>query len=81
MDNSGKALTAFVIGVATGALLGLAMAPSSGEKTRQRITDSANDTIDDMEDAWEEGSDRIKDIAEIAIEELEKYAKRLTKNM
>ena len=79
MDDSGKALTAFVIGVATGALLGLAMAPSSGERTRQRIADSANDTVDDVEDAWEEGSDRIKDIAEIAIEELEKYAKRLTK--
>ncbi|MGD1891831.1 MAG: YtxH domain-containing protein [Cyclobacteriaceae bacterium] len=81
MDDSGKTLTAFVLGVAAGALLGLAMAPTSGEKTRQRISDSANDTIDVIEDAWEEGSDRIKDIAEIAIEELEKYAKRLTKNL
>ena len=81
MDNEEKTLVAFVLGLAAGALLGLTMAPESGRKNRQKINDSANDAFYDLEDAWEDGVDRIKDIAEAAVEELEKYSKKLTKDL
>lgn len=81
MDNSSKALAAFILGVATGALLGLTMAPSSGRKTRKQLNESANDVLYDLEDAWEEGAERIKELANSAVEELERYSKKLTKDM
>ncbi len=81
MDNEEKTLIAFVLGLAAGALLGLTMAPENGKRNRQKINDSANDALYDLEDVWEEGVDRVKDITETAIEELEKYSKKFTKNL
>ncbi|WKN41035.1 YtxH domain-containing protein [Tunicatimonas pelagia] len=81
MDNDEKTLVAFVLGLAAGALIGLAVAPESGKKNRQKINDSANDALYDLEDVWEEGVDRIRDVAEAAAEELERYSKKLTKNL
>lgn len=81
MDNSGKTIAAFIFGLAAGALLGLTIAPTNGKKTRDKINESANDAFYDLEDMWEEGADRIKGLAETAIEELEKYSKKMTKNL
>lgn len=81
MDNSSKALIAFAAGVAAGALLGLTIAPSSGKKTRKQLNESANDVLYDLEDAWEESAERIKELANSAVEELERYSKKLTKDM
>ena len=81
MDNSGKTIAAFILGLAAGALLGLTVAPSDGKKTRNKINKSANDAFYDLEDMWEEGADRIKDLAETAFEELEKYRKKMTKKL
>ncbi|MEO0331186.1 MAG: YtxH domain-containing protein [Bacteroidota bacterium] len=81
MDNEGKTLVAFVLGLAAGTLLGLTISPDSGKRNRKKMNDSANDALYDLEDAWEEGVERIKEIADIAVEELEKYSKRMTKNM
>lgn len=79
MENSDKTLLAFLLGAATGALTALLLAPTSGDKTRQRINKTASDTLYDAEDVWESNAERLKDLADMAINELEKYSKRITK--
>ncbi|MEM6843566.1 MAG: YtxH domain-containing protein [Bacteroidota bacterium] len=81
MNNEGKTLLAFVLGLAAGTLIGLAISPDSGKRNRKKINESANDALYDLEDAWEDGVERVKEIAEIAVEELEKYSKKMTKDM
>ena len=79
MDNSDKTLIAFLLGAAAGALTGLLLAPTSGDKARQKINKTATDTLYDVEDAWEGRTEKLKDLADIAIQELEKYSKKMTK--
>ncbi|MEQ9437985.1 MAG: YtxH domain-containing protein [Cyclobacteriaceae bacterium] len=79
MDNSEKTLIAFLVGAIAGTMAGLLVAPNSGQKTRKKLNKSANDVLYDLEDAWEESAERIKDLADTAVEELEKYSKKLTK--
>ncbi|MFP4095082.1 MAG: YtxH domain-containing protein [Cyclobacteriaceae bacterium] len=76
MENSGKIVTALLLGAAVGAIAGLLLAPESGKKTRRKISSTADDLIDELEDAWEDSAEKIKDIADNAIAELEKYSKK-----
>jgi gas vesicle protein len=77
MDNSGKILTALLLGTAVGAVAGLLLAPESGNKTRRKLSSTADDLIDDFEDAWEDSAEKIKDLADNAVSEIEKYSKKL----
>jgi gas vesicle protein len=77
MDNSGKILTALLLGAAVGAVAGLLLAPESGNKTRRKLSSTADDLIDDFEDAWEDSAEKIKDLADNAVSEIEKYSKKL----
>ncbi|MFP4291545.1 MAG: YtxH domain-containing protein [Cyclobacteriaceae bacterium] len=77
MENSGKIVTALLLGAAVGAIAGLLLAPESGKKTRRKISSTADDLIDELEDAWEDSAEKIKDIADNAIAELEKYSKKI----
>lgn len=77
MDNTGKVISALLIGAAAGALTGLLLAPESGDKTRRKLNKSAKDLIDDLEDAWEDSAEKIKSLADTAVEEIEKYGKKI----
>ncbi|MEK6481610.1 YtxH domain-containing protein [Catalinimonas sp. 4WD22] len=77
MDNSGKVISALLIGAAAGAIAGLLLAPESGDKTRRKLNKSAKNMLDDLEDAWEDSAERIKDLADSAVEEIEKYNKKI----
>ncbi len=77
MDNSGKVISALLVGAAAGVLTGLIFAPESGDKTRRKLNKSAKDMIDDLEDAWEESAEKIKGLADSAVEEIEKYSKKV----
>lgn len=79
MDNTGKTFAAFLIGAAAGTLAGLILAPESGNKTRTKLNKTANDVLYDLEDAWEAGAEKIKEIVDDAIGELEKYSKEAGK--
>lgn len=79
MEDSDKTLIAFMLGAVAGAFTALLLAPTSGEKTRQKINKTAGDTLYEVEDAWEEKAEKIKDFADIAIHQLEKYSKKLSK--
>ena len=76
MDNSDKTLFAFLLGAVVGTFTGLLLAPTTGDKTRKKINRTANDVLYDMEDAWEVNAEKLKDLADMAIHELEKYGKK-----
>jgi gas vesicle protein len=76
MDNTGKVLTALLVGAAAGAITGLLLAPESGSKTRDKLGKTAGDLADDLEGAWEDGAEKIKDLTDEAISEIEKYSRK-----
>ncbi len=77
MDNTDKTILAFIMGAFTGALTGLLLAPTSGDRTRRKLNQTANNVLYDMEDAWEVNADKALDLADTAAHELEKYGKKL----
>jgi gas vesicle protein len=81
MDNTGKVITALLIGAAAGAMAGLLLAPESGTKTRRKLSKTADDLLEDLEDAWEEGAEKIKELADEAVAEVEKYNKKVNESM
>lgn len=80
MDNTGKTLAAFLAGAAAGALAGLLIAPESGDKTRNKLNKTANDILYDLEDLWEASAERLKELADDAVEEIERYSKELSES-
>lgn len=78
MDNTGKTIAALLVGAVAGALTGLLIAPESGDKTRKKLNRTANDIIYDLEDAWEASAEKIKELADNAVAEIEKYSKKLS---
>lgn len=78
MDNTGKTIVALLVGAVAGALAGLLAAPESGDKTRKKLNRTANDIIYDLEDAWEASAEKIKELADNAVAEIEKYSKKLS---
>lgn len=80
MNTFDKTTLAFLLGATTGALTGLLLAPNSGEQIRRRISEAAHDVLYDAENAWEDGSERVKDLADTAIHELESYQKKIAKS-
>lgn len=57
-DTSG-AVVALLAGLAVGAVLGVLFAPDSGRKTRERISDKALTTADDLKDGLYSMKDRV----------------------
>ncbi len=79
MDTFDKTALAFLAGATVGSLSGLLLAPNSGKQIRHRINEVAHDILYDAENAWEDGSERVKDLADAAMHELESYQKKITK--
>ena len=48
-DNGGLGIVTFITGLAVGALVGVLVAPESGEKTRGRIARKSNDLLEELE--------------------------------
>lgn len=80
MDNTGKTIAALLVGAVAGALTGLLMAPESGDKTRKKLNKTANDILYDLEDAWEASAEKVKELADNAVAEIEKYSKKLSES-
>ncbi len=77
MDTFDKTALAFLLGATTGALTGLLLAPGSGPQTRHRINEAAHDVLYDAENVWDDGSERVKDLADTVVHELENYQKKI----
>lgn len=80
MGNSEKFM-AFVAGAAAGAALALLMAPDKGDITRERLSRQADELLNDLEDQWEAGYAKIRDLANSAIEEAERMGDRAEAQM
>ncbi|MDQ3536250.1 MAG: YtxH domain-containing protein [Bacteroidota bacterium] len=78
MENTGNTITAFIIGVAVGAITGLLLAPETGEETRARISTKAEDLLQDIEEAWGISPEKIKEFRDTALAEIEKLKKKFS---
>ncbi|GAB3751936.1 YtxH domain-containing protein [Spirosoma pomorum] len=55
-----KSLPGILVGLAVGAVVGVLLAPSSGKKTRKRITSETDSFFKDLQDQLQSGLDNIK---------------------
>lgn len=76
MDNSNKTLIAFLAGAAAGVAIGMLMAPDNGRATRDKLGRQADSLINDLEDQWEVGFQKIKELTDNALEEAENLRAR-----
>lgn len=76
MNDSSKTLFAFIAGAAAGAVVGLLMAPESGQSTREKLSRQADDILSDLEDQWEVGFQKIRDLTDNAMEEADRLKNR-----
>ncbi len=76
MNSTEKILVAFLAGAAAGALTGLLLAPDTGENTRKRINQAADDFGHSLTETLESSAEKVKEIADTALSEAEKYAKK-----
>lgn len=64
MSKNSKILLALLAGAAAGSALALLFAPETGEKTRQRIMDAAQDLSDKIMERAEEIVDNAQSVVE-----------------
>lgn len=76
MSNSSNTFLAFLAGAAAGAVIGLLMAPDNGQVTRDKLSRQADSLLNDLEDQWEVGYQKIKDLTDTALAEADKLKNR-----
>ncbi|WP_207426161.1 YtxH domain-containing protein [Pedobacter sp. SYSU D00535] len=67
-SSNGKVIAAAVIGLAAGAILGILLAPSSGQETRSAISDSVNNMAGTVKDKARQGYDKLGDLKNQAVD-------------
>ncbi|SOD78911.1 YtxH domain-containing protein [Spirosoma fluviale] len=55
-----KALPGILVGLAVGAIVGILLAPESGQKTRKRISSESDSFFKDLQDQLQSGLESIK---------------------
>ncbi|QKZ14665.1 YtxH domain-containing protein [Spirosoma sp. KUDC1026] len=55
-----KSLPGILVGLAVGAVVGVLLAPSSGKKTRKRLSSETDSFFKDLQDQLQSGLDSIK---------------------
>jgi gas vesicle protein len=63
-NSLGTAVTFFLVGLGTGALVALALAPKSGKQFRRDLKRGYDDAKDTLQDWTEEAKDRARDAKE-----------------
>ena len=59
---TGRFLKGFLVGSAIGGILGILLAPASGEQTRDKIIDKADDAYKNAEDSIREIQSKANDV-------------------
>lgn len=78
MNKSERSLWAFIAGAAAGAVVGLLLAPESGDETRKKLSKKAGSLAQELEDSWETNSKKFKELTDAALAEVEKYSKQIS---
>jgi gas vesicle protein len=73
-----RSVFAVLIGAAAGAVAGLLLAPESGRATRQKLARRANDLKDDLNQSWQNTSEKFKELADTVFSEVDKYKNKGT---
>ncbi|HYG49735.1 MAG TPA: YtxH domain-containing protein [Flavobacteriales bacterium] len=61
MENTGKMLSALLIGAAIGGIVGVLFAPDKGSETRKRLFRRAEELADEVEGKLKEGTTNVKE--------------------
>jgi gas vesicle protein len=61
MENTGKMLSALLVGAAIGGTLGILFAPDKGSETRKRLFKRAEELADEAEEKLNETGEHLKD--------------------
>jgi gas vesicle protein len=77
--KTSNVLLGILAGVATGALIGILVAPDKGSRTRRKILDKAEDLKDALEDKVEDLTEMIHTMGE-KVESIKNEAKELITN-
>lgn len=67
---------AFLAGAAAGAVIGMLMAPENGQVTRDKLTRQADALMSDLEDQWEVGFQKVRELTDTALAEAERLKNR-----
>jgi gas vesicle protein len=74
MNNTSKILTAFAIGAAAGALLGILFAPDKGSETRKKINEEGKKMSDAIKDKFNDAKEKLNSIKDDFEKNKEEFA-------
>jgi gas vesicle protein len=73
MNNTAKILTAFAIGAAAGAILGILYAPEKGTETRKKMNEEGKKMSDALKNKYNEVKEKINSVKEELENNREQY--------
>jgi gas vesicle protein len=72
--NSGKILSAFIIGAAVGAAIGILYAPDRGSETRKKINEEGKKMSDAIKDKFNKMKEKMNDVKDDMEQQKEDFA-------
>ncbi len=81
MSNSDKIFMAFIVGAATGAISALLLAPETGEDTRKKLGKVADEFSHTLNETLESSAEKMRELADTALAEVEKYGKKVSESL
>jgi gas vesicle protein len=80
-NNTGNTLLALLAGAAIGAVAGILMAPDKGSKTREKIKDGFDDTLESLKNKFNSAKEQFNSKAANSQFDLEETYDNLVSNM
>jgi len=74
MNNSGKILTALVVGAAVGAVLGILYAPDKGSETRKKVSEEGKKMSDAIKNKFNEMKEKMNAVKDDMEQQQEDFA-------